>query len=76
VHDAETGAYVFGPRLVPHTFQPVTETADVLVIVNPGAVEGYLRSTGPADARRDAEHANLLTQYGLALLDNPPAPGR
>ncbi|AQS68467.1 cupin domain-containing protein [Streptomyces pactum] len=72
VHDAEPGAYAFGPRSVPHTFQPLTTTADVLVINNPGAVEGYFRSVGDADARRDTDHADRLTQYGIALLDGPP----
>ncbi|MEU3734066.1 cupin domain-containing protein [Streptomyces sp. NPDC033538] len=72
VHDAEPGAYVFGPRSVPHTFQPLTTTADVLVINNPGAVEGYFRSVGHADARHDTDHADRLTQYGIALLDGPP----
>lgn len=72
VHDAEAGAYVFGPRLVPHTFQPVTTTAEVLVINNPGAVEGYFQSIGAADTRRDTDHIDLLAQYGMALLDDPP----
>ncbi|MDX3388210.1 cupin domain-containing protein [Streptomyces niveiscabiei] len=72
VHDAEPGAYVFGPRLVPHTFQSLTTTADVLVINNPGAIEGYFRSIGPADARHDMDHADMLAQYGVTLLGGPP----
>lgn len=71
-HDAEPGAYVFGPRLVPHTFQPLTTTADVLVINNHGAIEGYFRSIGPADARHDTDHADMLAHYGVTLLDGPP----
>ncbi|MCT2591498.1 cupin domain-containing protein [Streptomyces sp. N2-109] len=74
VHDAESGAYVYGPRFVPHTFQPITTTAEILVINNPGAIEGYFRAIGPADERRDAEHADILGQYGVVLLDNPPPP--
>lgn len=72
VHDAGPGAYVFGPRLVPHTFQTLTPTADVLVINNPGAIEDYFRSIGRADARRDTDHVDLLAQYGVTLLDSPP----
>ncbi|WP_158852938.1 cupin domain-containing protein [Saccharothrix deserti] len=72
VHDAEAGAYVYGPRFVPHTFQPLTTAAEVLVINNPGAIEGYFQSIGSADARRDTEHTDLLARYGVVLLDNPP----
>ncbi|MEV0279307.1 cupin domain-containing protein [Streptomyces sp. NPDC050610] len=73
VHDAEPGAYVYGPRLVPHTFQAITPTAELLIINSPGAVEGYFHAIGPADARHDAEHADVLGQYGVVTYDNPPA---
>ncbi|SHF63563.1 cupin domain-containing protein [Streptoalloteichus hindustanus] len=72
VRDAGPGAYVFAPRFVPHTLQPITSTAEVLVINNPGAIEGYFRSVGSADARRDDEHLDDLARYGVVLLDNPP----
>ncbi|MFG3255382.1 cupin domain-containing protein [Streptomyces sp. NPDC048172] len=72
VYDAEPGAYVYGPRLVPHTFQTLTPTAELLVINNPGAVEGYFRAIGPDDARIDSEHTDVLGQYGMVLLDSPP----
>ncbi|MGW5562137.1 cupin domain-containing protein [Streptomyces tendae] len=72
VHDAGPGAYVFGPRSVPHTFQPLTTTAEFLVINNPGAIEGYFHSVGDADARHDADHIDSLAEYGVALLDAPP----
>lgn len=65
-------SYVFGPRSVPHTFQPLTTTAEVLVINNPGAIEGYFRSVGPAGARHDLDHVDGLARYGVALLDEPP----
>ncbi|MGP3936324.1 cupin domain-containing protein [Nonomuraea sp. KM88] len=73
VYDAEPGAFIYGPRSVPHTLQPITETAEILQINNPGAVEGYFRAIGPADARADEEHADLLARYGVALLDHPPS---
>ncbi|MFJ3039707.1 cupin domain-containing protein [Streptomyces tendae] len=72
VHDAGPGTYIFGPRSVPHTLQPITTTAEILVINNPGAIEGYFRSVGLADARNDAEHVDALAEYGVALLDDPP----
>ncbi|MER7930624.1 cupin domain-containing protein [Streptomyces sp. NPDC096057] len=72
IHDAEAGAYVFGPRFVPHTCRPLSKTADLLVINNPGAVEGYFRSIGPADAPHDLDHADLMVQYGLTVLAGPP----
>lgn len=72
VRDAEPGAYVFVSRSVPHTFQTITPTAEVLVINNPGAVEGYFHSIGAGDARSDSEHLDVLSQYGLRLLDDPP----
>ncbi|WP_031043025.1 cupin domain-containing protein [Streptomyces sp. NRRL F-5650] len=74
VHDAGPGAYVFGPRSVPHTFQPLTPTAEVLVLNNPGAIEGYFRSVGHADARHDTDHVDGLAAYGVALLGDPPRP--
>ena len=72
VHDAGPGAYVYGPRHVPHTFRTLTPTADILVINNPGALEGYFHAIGPADARDDAGHTDVLSQYGVTLLDSPP----
>ncbi|TDD38416.1 cupin domain-containing protein [Nonomuraea terrae] len=72
VHDAEPGAYIHGPRSVPHTLQPITSTATILQINHPGAIEGYFKGIGPADGRHDAENADLLTEYGVVVLDDPP----
>ncbi|MFI8483707.1 hypothetical protein [Streptomyces rubrogriseus] len=44
----------------------------MLVINNPGAIEGYFRSVGPAGARHDLDHVDGLARYGVALLDDPP----
>jgi mannose-6-phosphate isomerase-like protein (cupin superfamily) len=54
IHDAGPGAYVFGPRLVPHTFQPLTTTAEVLVTTTPGP----LRTT----SGRSAPPSRVMTQ--------------
>ncbi|MET4921714.1 cupin domain-containing protein [Streptomyces sp. PSRA5] len=72
VHDTEPGAYVYVSRLVPHTFQTITPTAEVLVINNPGAIEGLFHTVGPADARADADHTDLASDYGIVNHDNPP----
>lgn len=72
VHEAEPGAYIFVPRFTPHTFQTITPTSDILVINNPGAIEGYFHAIGPADARSDTEHTDILGHYGTVLLDSPP----
>ncbi len=73
VYDAEAGAFIYGPRLVPHTLQPITDTAEILQINSPGAVEGYFKAIGPGETRADEDHIDLLTHYGVALLDKPPA---
>ncbi|MGW0789468.1 cupin domain-containing protein [Streptomyces sp. NPDC002911] len=72
VHDAEAGAYIYVSRLVPHTFQTITPTAEVLVINNPGAVEGLFHTVGAADARADSEHTDLASEYGIVNHDGPP----
>lgn len=72
VRDAEAGAYVFSPRSVPHTLQPITSTAEILQINNPGALEGYFKEIGAADERADADHLDILEKYGVKILDNPP----
>ncbi|MEV5826036.1 cupin domain-containing protein [Spirillospora sp. NPDC052242] len=72
VHVAEPGAFVYGPRHVPHTLQPVTSTAEILQINNPGAIEGYFKGIGPAGGRADADHLDLLESYGVTVLAGPP----
>lgn len=74
VRNAGPGAYVYVSRLVPHTFQSITPTAEVLVINNPGAIEGLFHAVGAADARADAEHADLSADYGIVNHENPPRP--
>ncbi|WP_330346870.1 cupin domain-containing protein [Streptomyces sp. NBC_00582] len=76
VHEAEPGAFVWGPRSVPHTYQAITSTAELLCIINPGAIEGHFHAAGAADAPSDAAHS-LLEEYGFVIHDNPPpAPRR
>jgi hypothetical protein len=73
VHEAEPGAYIFVPRSVPHTLQPITSTAHILTINNPGALEGYFKGVGRTDTSRTADDiADLLAEYGVKILDDPP----
>jgi mannose-6-phosphate isomerase-like protein (cupin superfamily) len=71
VHEAEPGAFVYGPRSVPHTYQAITSTAELLIICNPGAIEGYFHEAGAADSRSDASHS-LMEEYGFVIHGNPP----
>lgn len=48
VQEADPGGFVFGPRNVPHTFQTITEAAEVLIGNTPGALEGI----SPGSARQ------------------------
>ncbi|WP_238698030.1 hypothetical protein [Streptomyces sp. E5N91] len=44
----------------------------MLAVNNPRAIEGCLRSVGPAGARHDLDHVDGLARYGVTLLDGPP----
>ncbi|MBF6352509.1 MULTISPECIES: cupin domain-containing protein [Nocardia] len=72
VQEAEPGGFVFGPRNVPHTFQTITETAEVLIGNTPGALEGYFTGVGAADARHDDANTDVLGDYGVFFIG--PAP--
>ena len=72
VHEAEPGAYIYVSRLVPHTFQTITPNAQVLIINNPGAIEGLFHSVGPGGGRTVADHAVLGARYGVVNLEDPP----
>ncbi|RSN44425.1 MULTISPECIES: cupin domain-containing protein [Actinomadura] len=72
VHVAEPGALVFSPRLVPHTLQPVTSTAEILQLNSPGAIEGYFKGIGPAGERADADNLDFLESYGVRVFAAPP----
>ncbi|MFF0013130.1 cupin domain-containing protein [Streptomyces sp. NPDC005374] len=71
VYEAEPGAFVWGPRSVPHSYQAITSTAELLVMCNPGAIEGYFREAGATDSRSDAPHS-LMEEYGFVIHGNPP----
>ncbi|MGW5386101.1 cupin domain-containing protein [Nocardia sp. NPDC003963] len=72
VQEADSGAFVFGPRNVPHTFQTITETAEVLVGNTPGALEGYFQGVGAAEVRHDEDNSGFLEGFGVYFIGPPP----
>ncbi len=70
--DAGVGAFVAGPRNIPHTFDTITDTAEVLTVLSPGEMESYFHAVGASPERHDDENANLMTSYGITVLG--PAP--
>lgn len=74
IHIAEPGAYIYVSRFVPHTFQTITPNAEILVINNPGAIEGLFHSIGPGGGRHADENADLAADYGVTNLQDPPPP--
>jgi len=79
----ETGAVVWLPRGLPHTFQVRSETARVFQVSTPGGFENFVaalgRSTGqpvlPAPEEIDPGHvAQVCAQFDIEVLGPPPAP--
>lgn len=66
--DVGPGGYVFGPRMVPHTFATVTPESEVLISNTPGDIEGYFTGVGAADDRQDEAHSDLHERYGLEIF--------
>ena len=82
---APTGAFVFGPRDIPHTFTVSSEQARFLLVVEPAGFEGFLRALGqpaeqlvippPATEPPDVEGmARLAAEYGVEILGPPGIP--
>ncbi len=85
VIEAPTGAFVFGPREIPHTFTVGSEQARFLLVTEPAGLEGMLRALGepassltippaptaPPDMARIAE---VTAGYGIEILGPPGIP--
>jgi quercetin dioxygenase-like cupin family protein len=82
---APAGAFVFGPRDIPHTFTVSSEEARFLLVVEPAGFEGFVSALGEPARRRvipppateppDMEAlATLAAQYGLEILGPPGIP--
>lgn len=78
-----TGAVVWLPRGLPHTFQVLSETAKVFQVSTPGGFEQFVTALGepterlglPDPAPIDPGHvAEVCRQYDIDVLGPPPAP--
>lgn len=74
---ARAGDFVHLPKLVPHTFKPVTDTVTLLLLITPGGFEEmFSQCSSPALAfalppvtgkRPDASFFDLMTQANKGL---------
>jgi quercetin dioxygenase-like cupin family protein len=83
---APAGAFVYGPRGVPHTFAVSSATARFLLVVQPGGFEGMLRELGepagaltvpppPAGPPDVTAITRVCARYGIEVLGPPGIPG-
>jgi quercetin dioxygenase-like cupin family protein len=86
VVEAPAGAFVYGPRDVPHTFVVESERARFLLVTEPAGFEGFVRALGqPAPALEIPPPASeppdmgrltaLAAEFGLEILGPPGIPG-
>lgn len=85
VIEAPAGAFVYGPRGIPHTFVVSSDEARFLLVTEPGGLEGMLRAVGepagsltipppPAEPPDVARLAQVCAEYGLDILGPPGIP--
>ncbi len=81
--DATAGAFVYGPRDIPHAFRVASPTAKFLLGAEPAGFENFVRALAqPAatltlpplsDAPADFEKlARVAAEYGIEILGPPP----
>lgn len=70
------GGVAYGPRLVPHTFQTRTPTAEVLIITTPGYFEDHMVAIGTTADSVVTNTAEEIAKFGVRVLDRPPVFGR
>ncbi len=86
VFEAGNGAFVYGPRNVPHTFMVSSEQARFLLVTEPAGFEDFMRAVGqpataltiPPPTAPLADIAPLIaaaTGYGVEILGPPGIPG-
>jgi quercetin dioxygenase-like cupin family protein len=82
---AEAGAFVFGPRDVPHTFEVTSDRARFLLVTEPAGFEGFIRALGQPVATPELPPATTAppdmepvlraaAEYGLEILGPPGIP--
>ena len=85
VFEASAGAFVYGPRDIPHTFMVSSEEARFLLVTEPAGFEEFMRAMGqPAAARTvpppaapPSDLAPLIAAaagYGIEILGPPGIP--
>ncbi len=85
VIDAPAGAFVFGPRRVPHTFMVTSEEARFLLVTEPAGFEGMMRTVGepatsltipppPTEPPDVAALTQVCARYGIEILGPPGIP--
>ena len=86
VCEAGAGAFVYGPRDVPHTFMVSSEQARFLLVTEPAGFEEFMRAMGqpaaaltiPPPVAPPADIAPLIAAaagYGIEILGPPGIPG-
>ena len=82
---AEAGAFVYGPRGIPHTFVVSSAEARFLLVTEPAGFEGFLRALSepaqtptlpPASVQPPAPELMMATaaEYGIEILGPPGIP--
>jgi quercetin dioxygenase-like cupin family protein len=82
---AEAGAFLYGPRDVPHTFVVSSDRARFMLVTEPAGMEGFIRALGtPAAAAElpttptpppDMDRVmRAAADYGLDILGPPGIP--
>lgn len=83
---AGPGAFVFGPRDVPHTFLVTSDEARFLLVTQPAGFEAFLRAAGEPAAQPTLPPATvappppevlgaLAAEHGVEILGPPGIPG-
>ena len=83
--EAPAGAFVYGPRDVPHTFVVTSEQARFLLVTEPAGFDGFMRALGePAQTMtippqpEGPPDMQMVTQvaaeYGIEILGPPGIP--
>lgn len=82
---AKAGAFVYGPRDIPHTFEVSSDEARFLLVTEPGGFSGFLRTLAepagelvippPAAGPPDMElMVATAARYGIEILGPPGIP--